>query len=99
MTVQVCMNETLVEAFKYTEDTVVDRKLDKKLHTVSFYFHVPSEAYHDVTTLLYENNFTIKVPERNVSFQATIATYSTSITNLYNENEVGTFYLQLIEKP
>lgn len=63
-----------------------------------FDFKVKSEDYHDVTTLLYLNDFIIRIPEMELEFPATISNYSTSITNLYKENEVGDFRLELIEK-
>lgn len=65
---------------------------------VSFDFTVTHEDYHDVTTLLYENDFTVKVPDENLEFRATISNYSTSVTNLYKEGEEGEFRLELVEK-
>ena len=61
-------------------------------------FDVTSEDYHDVTTLLYEGTFYVKIPERNREFQGTIQEYSTSITNLYEKGNVGEFKLSLLEK-
>lgn len=61
-------------------------------------FLVTHEEYHDVTTLLYKNDFTVKVPDENIEFQARISNYSTSITNLYEEGSEGEFRLELIEK-
>lgn len=65
---------------------------------ISFDFIVTHEDYHNVTTLLYENDFIVKVPEENLEFPATITNYSTSITNLYEEGAEGEFKLELIEK-
>lgn len=65
---------------------------------ISFDFIVMHEDYHNVTTLLYENDFIVKVPEENLEFPATISNYSTSITNLYEEGAEGEFKLELIEK-
>lgn len=65
---------------------------------ISFDFIVTHENYHNVTTLLYENDFIVKVPEENLKFPATITNYSTSITNLYEEGAEGEFKLELIEK-
>lgn len=65
---------------------------------ISFDFIVTHEDYHNVTTLLYENDFIVKVPEENLEFPATISNYSTSITNLYEEGAEGEFKLELIEK-
>nr|WP_163971452.1 DUF3219 family protein [Oceanobacillus halotolerans] len=67
-------------------------------HLLTMTFPVTHHDYHDVTTLLYENDFHVKVPEEDISFSATIAAYSTSITNLYEKDAVGKFYLQLLEK-
>ncbi|MRG86118.1 DUF3219 family protein [Salinibacillus xinjiangensis] len=70
----------------------------KSLHMVKFRFKVMSEEYHEITTLLYTNDFRVSIPEENIAFQGTIHNYSTSITNLYEEGAVGDFYLELIEK-
>jgi len=56
---------------------------------ISFEFTVTHEDYHDVTTLLYENDFIVKVPAENLEFPATISNYSTSITNLYEAGAAG----------
>ncbi len=60
-------------------------------------FQVSSEDYYRITTLLYEMTFDVKVAERNLDSRATISNYSTSFTNLYEENQVGVFHLELIE--
>ncbi|GAA0479833.1 YkvR family protein [Salinibacillus aidingensis] len=73
-------------------------KEDKRLRKVIFDFKVTSDDYHQVTTKLYENDFTVKIPDENLQFQASISTYSTSITNLYHEGEVGDYHLELIEQ-
>jgi hypothetical protein len=65
---------------------------------VSFEFTVTHEDYHDVTTLLYENDFIVKVPDESLEFPATISNYSTSFTNLYEEGSEGEFKLELVEK-
>lgn len=65
---------------------------------ISFEFPVTHEDYHNITTLLYENDFTVKVPAENLKFSATISNYSTSFTNLYVEGAEGEFKLELIEK-
>ncbi|MFS0749170.1 DUF3219 family protein [Oceanobacillus sp. 1P07AA] len=65
---------------------------------LSFYFKVTSETYHDITVLLYENDFRVQVPEKNITFSATIKQYATSITNLYEEGKEGDFFLLLVEK-
>lgn len=66
-------------------------------HKIAVKFHVKSEEYHEVTTLLYEGSFQVEVPQQNLNFHGKIQEYSTSITNLYEENQVGDFSLVLIE--
>ncbi|GGJ88744.1 hypothetical protein GCM10007063_09070 [Lentibacillus kapialis] len=66
--------------------------------TLSFDFEVTHAAYHDVTTLLYKNDFRVKVPEKNLEFPAAISSYSTSVVNLYEPGAVGNFNLELTEK-
>lgn len=95
---KVILNETIIDAINYNEETVKDPASNKTSHKITFKFHVTSDDYHDITTLLYENDFQVKVPEEDHAFQATIHNYSTSITNLYNAGEVGEFYLELVEK-
>src|SRR5690625_6565564 len=51
-------------------------------------FLVEHKDYHDITTLLYKNDFTVNIPEIALQFEATITNYSTSITNLYEEGAV-----------
>lgn len=67
------------------------------LYKVSVEFDVTSEEYHDVATLLYKGTFDVKIPEKDIAFRGTIHNYSTSITNLYNEGEVGQYKLTLLE--
>ncbi|WP_100012335.1 DUF3219 family protein [Lentibacillus sediminis] len=64
---------------------------------ISFDFTVTNETSHDVTTLLYENDFVVQIPGRQLEFPATIHRYYTSITNLYEAGAVGEFHLELIE--
>jgi hypothetical protein len=65
---------------------------------ISFEFTVTHEEYHDITTLLYKNDFIVKVPDEGLEFRAVISKYSTSITNLYKQGEEGEFRLELVEK-
>ncbi|GIO23324.1 DUF3219 family protein [Oceanobacillus sp. J11TS1] len=69
---------------------------DKK--QVAFSFDVTSETYHDVTALLYKNDFQVDIPDASLSFQATILAYSTSTTNLYEKGNTSEFYVKLGEK-
>jgi len=61
-------------------------------------FKVESKDSHDITTLLYKNDFVVKVPEKDLELPATIYNYYTSITDLYVEGNVADFKLVLIEK-
>jgi len=88
---KVLINDVPIEAHNY-------RKEDANRRKINFDFIVKHENYHDMTTLLYENDFIVKVPEENLEFAATITNYSTSITNLYEEGAEGDFKLELTEK-
>ena len=67
-------------------------------YKISFEFTVTHEDYHDVTTLLYEIDFIVKVPDEGLEFHAVISNYATSVTNLYKEGEEGEFRLELVKK-
>lgn len=67
------------------------------LHKVSIEFNVTSAEYHDITTLLYKGIFNVRLPYYHLSFRGKIHHYSTSITNLYEKDQIGTFRLSLIE--
>jgi hypothetical protein len=60
-------------------------------------FAVTSEEYHGVTTLLYKGEFDVHIPAKDITFRGKIIEYSTSITNLYESGQVGTFQLALLE--
>lgn len=96
MNQKVIINDLTINAVNYHEETVT--KEGEDLLKIGFDFKVRSDESHDVTTLLYKNDFTVQVPGRNIEFSATIHKYSTSITNLYEEGAVGDFKLELIEK-
>lgn len=68
-----------------------------RLQCLSVEFDVTSEEYHEVTTLLYGGEFDIKVPAEGIAFRGTIVEYSTSVTNLYEQGQVGVFKLKLME--
>ncbi|HLR09539.1 MAG TPA: DUF3219 family protein [Bacillota bacterium] len=92
----VMINNLTIDAFHFHHDIVV--KDGKQLQKVSFDFQVTSTDYHNVTTALYANDFIVNVPGKNLEFSAVIDNYATSITNLYEEGNVGDFHLELIEK-
>lgn len=94
MTVNVYLNDRLIEAVQFTEETLKGQDRQK----IILDFKVTSEDYHDVAVLLYEMEFHVRVPERNLDFQAAITNYSTSVTNLYLGNEVADYHLELTEK-
>ncbi|HLR67076.1 DUF3219 family protein [Virgibacillus alimentarius] len=86
---QIILNNYSISVKDYEEKKAKDGDV------ISVTFDVASEAYHDVTTLLYEGTFDVKVPERDLKFKGTIQEYSTSITNLYEKGNVGEFQLCL----
>ncbi|WP_338452901.1 DUF3219 family protein [Niallia oryzisoli] len=89
---EIILNNTLIKVYSFEH-----RKVNQ-LHEISVSFEVTSEEYHDITTLLYEGTFDVKVPERELSFRGTIQQYFTSISNLYEEGQVGDFSLTLLEE-
>lgn len=90
--IPITINDTQVIAKQCWEDEKGHAKI------IGVIFDVTHEQYHDIAVLLYKNDFLITVPSKKLSFQATIHTYSTSITNLYHEGEVGEFKVEFIEK-
>ena len=98
MAEEVIINDVSIAITDFHEEFVLDKVTGKNLRKIGFNFKVTSDEYHKITTLLYEMNFRVQVPEIKLDFQATIHSYSTSITNLYKANEVGDFKLELIER-
>ncbi|ARK30474.1 DUF3219 family protein [Halalkalibacter krulwichiae] len=94
MNTEVWLNKVPIKVFNYKEILDVDAKT---LKSVTFDFEVRSEEYHTITTLLYDRTFDVNIPSRQRSFQGEIYNYSTSITNLYEKNQVGIFHLELRE--
>ncbi|MFP7171164.1 DUF3219 family protein [Terribacillus sp. 7520-G] len=93
---KVIVNGMELGAYEYVHQYV--DKGGQQLHEIRFKFPVTSEAYHDVAVLLYKDDFQVEVPEDEIAFEATIKQYSTSITNLYEEGQVGEYSLVLEEK-
>ena len=85
------LNDRVIQLCSYEEEKV------NGLYKVSVDFNVTSEEYHDITTLLYNGTFDVKIPERDIIFRGTIHNYSTSITNLYEKDQVGQYKLTLME--
>lgn len=99
MTTEVRLNEVTIQGTDFHHETVTDYTTNKSLHKVHFSFKVKSgEEYHDITTLLYKQNFDVEVPKESLKFKGTITNYSTSVTNLYEANNVGNFYVELTER-
>ena len=94
MSVHVYLNDRLIEAFQFSEEQAAEPRGLK----IILDFKVTSEDYHDVAVLLYEMEFHVRVPEKNLDFQAAITNYSTSVTNLYLGNEIADYHLELTEK-
>ncbi|GAA0327330.1 YkvR family protein [Bacillus carboniphilus] len=90
----IIINDVSIEATNYKEERVGDKGRMK----ISFDFKVEHLRYHEITTMLYANNFKVKIPKKNLDFEAEISSYSTSVTNLYEVGAVGDFALSLIEK-
>jgi len=95
---KVIINNYSIDVENLREEIITGKTMNEKLRKISLDFQVSHKDYHDITTLLYTNDFIVKVPAKNISFPATIQSYSTSITNLYEENAVGDFKLELIER-
>ena len=95
---EILLNNVPIAITDFHEEKFPDKATGKELRKIGFDFKVTSEEYHEITTLLYEMNFQVNIPAKNIEFPATIHTYSTSITNLYEENQVGDFKLTLIEQ-
>lgn len=73
-----------------------EEKIDG-LNKISIVFSVTSKEYHDITVLLYKQVFTIHIPSSQLSFHGKIIQYYTTITDLYQEGNVGEFTLSLLE--
>ncbi|WP_175639066.1 DUF3219 family protein [Metabacillus schmidteae] len=92
MVSEIMLNDTTISITNYEEKT------KNNLMQISFDFLVTSDKYHEITTLLYKSEFDVKIQEKNLSFHGVINNYSTSLTNLYKENQVSRFSLQIIEQ-
>lgn len=92
----IIINNYSIDGENLTVDT--EKISDREFRKISFNFKVENKDYHAITTLLYTNDFTVEIPAKNIAFRATIYSYATSVTNLYEEGAVGNFKLALIEK-
>ncbi|WP_254177955.1 MULTISPECIES: DUF3219 family protein [unclassified Planococcus (in: firmicutes)] len=73
------------------------RQLEDGRRHLSCDFKVTSEVYHDIAVLLYEMNFRVTLPAKDQEFDAAISNYFTDTTNLYKDNEVADYHLELTE--
>jgi len=94
---QIFLNSTPIEVDDFSHSTIPDKKSHDLLRVIAVDFKVSSKDYHDITALLYKNDFNIIIPGKNIEFRGHILNYSTSITDLYQEDQVGDFHLELIE--
>ncbi|PLS09545.1 DUF3219 family protein [Neobacillus cucumis] len=92
MVTELVINDTCIKLKHYEEEKI------NNLYKITVIFMVTSMDYHDITTLLYKGTFDVKIPERHLAFKASIQEYSTSITNLYERDQVGEFKVSLLEK-
>ncbi|PSL40383.1 uncharacterized protein DUF3219 [Planomicrobium soli] len=94
----VWIDDTKIDALSFQEETITDDASGKTKRKIAFDFKVTSAEYHDIAVLLYKMEFRIQVPEKELDFFAAISNYSTSITNLYEEDQVADYKLELTEK-
>lgn len=92
MVTEIIIDDTILPITDYKQNEKAG-----KLH-VFVKFNVSSDQYHDMTTMLYKDNFHIKVPQKNLLFEAKITQYATSITNLYKKDQVGVFKVNFTER-
>lgn len=92
MVSKIILNDRVIQLRRYEEEKV------NGFYKVSVIFDVTSKDYHDIATLLYNGTFDVKIPEKELMFRGTIYNYFTSITNLYEENQVGQYTLTLVEE-
>ncbi|GAE35967.1 DUF3219 family protein [Halalkalibacter akibai] len=86
---EVILNDVPIKVINYRKD------IQGESVKILFDFHVSSEDYHRITTLLYQMNFDVEIPEENWMFRGSITNYYTSFTNLYLEGQVGVFHLEI----
>lgn len=91
MVKEIKLNDTVIPIENYEERIV------NGLHNIIIDFKVTSVDYHDIAVLLYEGTFNVAIPEKDLMFKGSIQQYSTSITNLYEEGQVGDYHVSLLE--
>jgi len=95
MVSNVYLDEMPIKVLNYDEEYVEQSGIKAK--KMVFDFEVTSKDYHAITTMLYKMSFDVKIPDISWYGRATITNYSSSFTNLYEENQVGVFHLELLE--
>ncbi|MFJ7681242.1 MULTISPECIES: DUF3219 family protein [Peribacillus] len=93
---EVILDDVSLHVTDFHAEVIKDSE-GREFRKVSFNFEVTNSEYHDITTLLYQMVFDIKIPQSNEEFRGEIFNYATSVTNLYEENAVGDFSLVLLE--
>lgn len=88
---ELILNDTVIKLDQYEEEKI------NNLYKITVTFKVTSADYHDITSLLYKGTFDVKIPERKLTFRGSIQQYSTSVTNLYEKDQVGEYKLSLLE--
>lgn len=91
MVEHIYLDETQIPLTHFEDETV------DGLYKVTIEFNVTSEAYHDIAVLLYRGHFDVEVLAKDKKFKGEIFNYSTSLTNLYEDNQVAVYHLVLIE--
>ncbi len=87
------LNHVKIQVTNYKEDI-----LEHEKYKISFDFKVRGgNDYHDMTVLLYENVFNVKIPAREIEFRGKINKYSTSRVDFTDEHSISEFKLELIE--
>ncbi len=93
MVKEIYLDDTLIPLTFFKDQT------ENGLHKIYIEFDVTSEDYHDIATLLYREQFDIDIPEIDTEFRGKIFNYATSLTNLYESEQVAQYNLVLIEIP
>lgn len=87
MTDKIILNDTIIDLKNYEE-----RDNGQEIQIT---FDVISDEYHVISGLLYQEEFDVEVPDRDLKFRGRIINYFTDRTNLYEENQVGEYNVTL----
>ncbi|WP_458122494.1 DUF3219 family protein [Paenibacillus sp. Z6-24] len=89
-----------IHGLHYEEKQFVDAsKPDSaELRLITFDFVITgSQEYHDVTILLYNPTVDVRVPDRQLQFQAAVHNYFTSVPKFEKDTDTVDVHLELIE--